>query len=64
MTFLISIAIPSAGGLFWLGVVHNKISSLKDDVKDLKKDVKDLSIRIESHILSVNALEESGREKK
>jgi hypothetical protein len=32
---LLAIVIPSAGGLFWLGVVHNKISSLKDDVKIL-----------------------------
>jgi hypothetical protein len=64
IAILIAIAVPSASGLIWLGIVHNKISTLKEDVKGLKDDVKTLSIRIESHILSVDALQESGRDKK
>jgi hypothetical protein len=60
-TFLVTVFVPLAGALFWLGVTHHKLSTLKDDMKELKKNVTDLTIRIESHILAVEAWEESRR---
>jgi hypothetical protein len=40
LTLFLVILVPFGGALFWLGVVHNKLNSLKDDVKDLQKDAK------------------------
>jgi hypothetical protein len=46
------------GAMFWLGIVHNKLHTLEKDVRELKHDTKKLTIRIESHILSVDAWKE------
>ncbi len=38
-TLLLTIFAPVATALFWLGVIHNKLSTSKTDVEKLKKDL-------------------------
>ena len=52
------------GAMFWIGVVHNKINSIEKSVSCLMEQTRNLSIEIESHILSINSLEESKGENK
>jgi hypothetical protein len=51
-TLLLAIFTPLAAALFWLGVTHNKLSTLKTDVKDLTKKVNDVTIKLEAYLLA------------
>lgn len=61
---MLTIAGFFGGALFWIGVVHNKINSIEKNVSSLMEETRNLSIRTESHILSIDALEESKGENK
>lgn len=61
---IVTIAGLFGGAMFWLGIVHNKLNSIEKNVNNLMKETRALSIRIESHILSLDAREESEKRNK
>lgn len=61
---ILAIIVPFGVAMFWLVVVHHRLNTLEKDVRELRNIVTNLSIRIESHILSVDAWKESEASKK
>jgi hypothetical protein len=37
LVLLVTILVPFGGAMVWIGIVNEKLNSLKDDVKDLKR---------------------------
>ena len=57
LTLIISVFLAIVGGVFWLGILHNKLNSLEKDVRQLKNVTNDLYIKLNAYLLAREELD-------